>query len=111
MDPEGNVIPGATIRLLCLADSSRHATVPDSQGQFFFTNLSSGEYDLSAEFHGFAPVKRTVALADKQNRTEKIQMLAFSSQNESVTVTANLNEIDILAPDPGRTRLCESRFA
>lgn len=100
MDPDGNVIPGATIRLLRLADSSRNETVTDSQGQFFFTNLSSGEYDLSAEFHGFAPVKRTVALADKQNRTEKIQLLAFSSQNESITVKANLNEIDILAPDP-----------
>src|SRR5215469_16037463 len=64
-DPAGGVVPSATIRLLRLADSSRpHETFTDTQGQFFFASLSPGEYLLTAEFPGFAPVVRTLTLAD-----------------------------------------------
>ena len=44
LDPNGCVVPGATIRLLGFADSSRNDTLSDGQGRFFFGNLSPGEY-------------------------------------------------------------------
>ena len=100
MDPNGSVVPGATIRLLRLADSSRTEAVTDSQGRFLFANLSPGEYDLTAELAGFAPVSRAVALEDEQGHTEKIQFVAVSRQSESVTVTADVNEMSVLDPDP-----------
>jgi hypothetical protein len=102
LDPNGSVVPGATIRLLDLADSSGNSTQSDDQGRFFFGNLSPGEYKLTAEFPGFAPATRNLVLADKPNQTETIHLGAISGQNESVIVTADANEMNILAPDPGQ---------
>jgi Carboxypeptidase regulatory-like domain len=99
-DPAGNVVPGATIRLLHMADSSLNETLTDSQGQFFLANLAPGEYRLTAEFPGFAPVLRSIMLAEEQGYSEKIQFVAVSRQSESVTVTADANEMNVLAPDP-----------
>jgi Carboxypeptidase regulatory-like domain len=99
-DPAGSVVPGATIHLLRLADSSPNETLTDGQGQFFFANLNPGEYHLTAEFAAFAPVTRTVALADEQGHTEQIQFVAVSRQNQSVTVTADVNETNVLSPVP-----------
>ena len=100
LDPAGGVVPGATVRLLRLADSSLHETHSDGHGQFFFANLSAGEYHLTAESPGFAPTNRTVALADELSHTEEIQFVAVSRQIESVTVTADLSETSALNPDP-----------
>ena len=99
-DPSGDAVPGATIRLLHLADSSSNQTHTDSQGQFSFANLNTGEYHLVAEFPGFATVTRTITLADTQIRTETIQFSTVASQTESVTVTADVNEISVSNPDP-----------
>lgn len=99
-DPAGGLVPGAAIRLVHLADSSLNETLTDSQGQFFLANLNPGEYRLTAEFPGFAPVTRTLTLGDKQGYTEKIQFVGFAQKQESVSVTADVNEIDVLSPDP-----------
>ncbi|HYW73706.1 MAG TPA: TonB-dependent receptor, partial [Pyrinomonadaceae bacterium] len=100
LDPSGNVVPAATIRLLRLADSSAKEILTNSQGQFFFTDLNPGEYRLSAEFPGFTVVTRTIALADDQARTETVHFSAVSSRTESVTITADVTDLSISSPDP-----------
>jgi hypothetical protein len=99
-DPAGSVVPGATIRLSQVPESSLNETLTNSQGQFFFANLTPGEYRLTAESPGFAPVMRNIKLANRKADTEKIQFVSVSPQIESVTVTANVNEMNVLAPDP-----------
>src|SRR5579864_365709 len=99
-DPAGDVVRGATIRLVRLGDSSPNETVTDSEGQFSFGDLDPGEYRLTAEYPGFAPVTRSVALEDGPRQTERMQFVAVSSQSESVTVTADVNEMNIVVPDP-----------
>ena len=101
LDPGGGVVPGATIHLLRLPDSSETQTLTDRKGQFFFVNLNPGEYRLTAEFPGFAAATRIVALADEQDYTQRLQFVGVSHQIESVTVTADLNEMSVLTPDPG----------
>ena len=101
LDPGGGVVPGATIRLIRLADSSQVQTRADSEGQFSFGNLDAGDYSLMAEFPGFTPATRTLALADEQGHTENLKFVSVSPQTESVIVTAGMNEINILSPDPG----------
>ena len=99
-DPSGNVVPGATILLLRLDDSSPNEIITDSQGQFLFADLNPGAYRLTAEFPGFVTVTRTIALVDAQNQTESFQFSTIAQQTESVTVTADVNEMNVLAPDP-----------
>src|SRR5579864_5340594 len=99
-DPAGDVVRGATIRLVRLGDSLPNETLTDSEGQFSFGDLDPGEYRLTAEYPGFAPVTRSVALEDGPRQTERMQFVALSSQSESVTVTADVNEMNIVVPDP-----------
>src|SRR6516225_6723525 len=101
-DPQGSVIPGATVRLLRRADSSGNETQTDSQGQFYFPNLDPGEYRLTAEFPGFAPVTRTIAISDGHPQTEKISFSGVASQTESVTVSADVSDVGLFAPDPAQ---------
>ena len=54
VDPQGSAVAGATVRLLRRADSSGRETQADSQGQFAFARLDSGEYRLTEEYPGFA---------------------------------------------------------
>ena len=101
-DPDGGVVPGATVRLLRRADSSPNETQTDGQGQFFFANLDAGEYRLTAEFPGFAPITRTIALADDDKRTERIQFSDIALLNQTVTVSANVSDVGLFAPDPAQ---------
>src|SRR2546425_2927695 len=100
--PDGVVVPGATVRLLRRADSSRNETQTDGQGQFSFANLDAGEYRLTAEFPGFAPITRTIALADDDKRTERIQFSDIALLNQTVTVSANVSDVGLFAPDPAQ---------
>ena len=98
-DPQGSVVAGATVRLLRPADQSHRESQTDSQGQFSFINVEPGDYRLIAEYPGFAPVTETVALSNG-NQTENVRFSELASQIESVTVSADVNELSILAPDP-----------
>src|SRR6202142_4129279 len=98
-DPQGVAVPGATVRVLCQANSCRRETQTDGQGQFVFQNLDAGEYRLIAEHFGFTPISEAVAVAGGK-QTQDVQFSSVASQSASVTVTASVNEMSILAPDP-----------
>ena len=100
-DPDGSVVVGATVRLLRQADSLRRETQTDSQGQFFFSRVDAGEYRLTAEYPGFAPIMRTIALSDG-NLTENIQFSHIASQTESIIVSADVSDVGVFAPDPAQ---------
>jgi hypothetical protein len=98
-DPQGRVVNGATVRLVRRLDSSRRETLTDRQGQFAFAHVKSGEYSLTAECAGFVPITRDIILSVGE-QTENVQFSSLAPQSESVTVTADVNESDVLSPDP-----------
>jgi hypothetical protein len=100
-DPQGSVVAGASVRLLRQADSSRRETHTDNQGQFSFSNVDTGEYRLTAEYPGFGPITRTIAISEG-NWTENIQFSHIASQSESVTVSADVSDVGLFAPDPAQ---------
>lgn len=100
-DPQGSLVAGATVHLLRRADSSRREAQTDSQGQFYFSSVDAGEYQLTADYPGFAPITRTVVLSDS-NRIENIQFSEIASQTESITVSADVSDIGLFAPDPAQ---------
>ncbi len=100
-DPQGEVVAGATVRLLRRADSSSRETQTNSEGHFSFSNIDSGEYRLTVEYPGFAPISRTVVLSDGTG-TEDIQFSDIASQSESVTVSADVSDVGLFAPDPAQ---------
>jgi len=101
-DTQGKAIPGATISVLRRADSSRHVTRTDQNGQFSFGSLDAGEYRLTAEFPGFAVLTRMVILSAENSQPIDLQFSDIASQNESVTVTADISDTGVFVPDPAQ---------
>ena len=98
-DPQGNAVPGATVTFeshgrvfgtfLCGAD-----------GTFQASGISSGRFEVKADVPGFRPVTIFVNLRRDGNSPIEIRMGALSFRAENVTVTADVNESDVLSPDP-----------
>ena len=101
-DPDGGAVPGVRIRLLHLSSSSLNETQTNAEGQFLFASLYAGEYRLTAECPGFAPVTRTVVLHDEDRQTAKIQFVVVVSQTETLTVRADSDDLSVVSPDPAR---------
>jgi hypothetical protein len=100
-DPQGHAVSGATISLLRRADSSRRAAVTNAEGQFAFEGIESGEYRLTAESSGFPILTKTLSVADGPN-SANLQFSAVASQNQSVTVSADVSDAWVFAPDPAQ---------
>jgi hypothetical protein len=99
MDPQGNAVAGATVRLLAPSESVKYETWTDSAGQFIFVGVGAGEYNLAADYPGFTPFRKSLALGEG-NQTENIRFSGLASQTESVRVTADVNDFSVLIPDP-----------
>jgi hypothetical protein len=100
-DPQGSVVIGATISIQRRADSSRREVRSDFQGHFSF-EIDAGEYRLTAEFQGFAGITRTVVVSENAAETANIQFSDIASQTESVSVSADVSDAGLFAPDPAQ---------
>jgi hypothetical protein len=101
-DPQGLAVSGATVRLLRRADSSRREVKTDDQGHFTFGGIDPGEYRLTAEFSGFPTIDRMIVVPVNGAKVENIQLSQVASQNESVTVAANVSDAGLYSPDPAQ---------
>ncbi len=101
-DPQGRAIASATISLLRRADSGRHQAKTDDQGHYSFEGLEIGEYRLTAEAAGFPVITRTVGITGIPTQTENLQFSQTASQNQSVTVSADVSDLGLFAPDPAQ---------
>ena len=101
-DPQNRPVAGATITILRRADSSRHETQTGNQGQFAFPDIEPGEYRLTAEVAGFPILTRTVTVSPGGVQNESLQFSSLASQNQSVTVSADIADLGLFAPDPAQ---------
>ena len=101
-DPQGSVVAGATISIQRRADSSRRESQCDNQGRFSFAAIDAGEYTLTAEYSGFAGITRTVLVSENGAKTVDVQFSGIASQTESVTVSADVSDAGLFAPDPAQ---------
>ena len=101
-DPHGRAVRNATVSLLRRADSGRHEAKTDSQGHYLFAALATGEYRLTAEATGFPIITRTIAVAGDLTQTEDLQFSQIASENQSVTVAAEVSDLGLFSPDPAQ---------
>ena len=101
-DPQGLAVPAATVRLFRHADSTEREVKSDSTGHFAFDVLEAGEYRLTAEATGFPILTRTVSVDAGATQTDNLQFSAVASQNQSVTVSADVSDVGLFTPDPAQ---------
>src|ERR1700678_4317820 len=99
-DPQGNALPNASLELLEPNQVLAHTT-SGPHGQFLLKVKSPGDFVVKADAPGFRPVTRPITIRSTGNPEIEIQMTQLSSRIENVTVTADVNESDVLSPDPG----------
>ena len=100
IDPEGNALPDASIQLM-EHKQVLSQTASGADGKFLVKVTSAGEFIIEAESSGFRPVSRPITVHPDANSPIDIQMTELASRIETVTVTADVNQSDVLSPDPG----------
>ena len=100
IDPEGNALPDASIQLMGHKQVLSQ-TASGADGKFLVKVMSAGEFIIEAESSGFRPVTRPITVHLDGNALIDIQMTELASRIETVTVTADVNQSDVLSPDSG----------
>ncbi|HZF41151.1 MAG TPA: carboxypeptidase-like regulatory domain-containing protein, partial [Blastocatellia bacterium] len=58
LDPQGNVLAGATVKIKNLGTGATREVTSNSSGYYRVTGLPPGRYEVEAAAQGFAPEKR-----------------------------------------------------
>jgi hypothetical protein len=99
VDPSGVPIPGATVRVSHVGGREIHlvATAPD--GSFQIPISQAGAYQVRVEAPQFQPLQEHEEIHSDLTG-QQFAMTPMLTRKETVTVTSDVNEIDILSPDP-----------
>jgi len=98
-DPQDNGLPEALVQLVGHNQVLAQATSgPD--GLFHLKVSSAGEFVIKVDAAGFRQVTHPIAVRGSGNPEIQISMGQLASHIENLTVTADVNETDVLSPDP-----------
>ena len=94
-DPQGAVIPGATIVLRSVETSVEHQSVSNGSGTYVLLNITPGRYTIQANAKGFNPQKTDeFVLAVDQTATFDFS-LKVGSETQVVSVGATEAQLDV----------------
>lgn len=100
-DPQGNPVSGAAVTLLAADGKIVQQATTARDGLFTFSGILAGTYTLKVNSVGFDPVARTLSVTELQSLTADVQ-LKIARKQETVTVTADVKEGNVLSPDPAQ---------
>src|SRR5262245_55639405 len=83
-DPQGQPIPGATVRLK--GPDGAVETKTDAAGRYEFQAVAAGKYELSANSSGLTPVSKEVAVSS--TATFDLQFTEIAAKKDSVVISA-----------------------
>src|SRR5271156_401579 len=104
-DAHGDVLPNASVQLVGHDSSEKDhlltQTTSRPDGRFELQVDSVGSFDIKVSAEGFRPLNRQVTIRSGNNPEIVISMSQLSTRTENVRVTADINETDVISPDPG----------
>jgi carboxypeptidase family protein len=96
-DAQGRPVSGASVAFVQGKTAYQAAT--NSQGEFQLKLNSAGSYDLSVTAPTFQPLTKTVEVSAETSSLD-LRLTPLITRSDSVTVTADINSLDVLSPDP-----------
>jgi hypothetical protein len=87
-DASAAVVPGATVVLTNEGTGEAHQATTDAQGHYTVTNLTAGDYSLSAEVKGFKKYVSTHNTLGANTTLSLDAALTIGAMTEEVTVSA-----------------------
>jgi Carboxypeptidase regulatory-like domain len=97
VDGQGRPVAGASV--LLVQGQKAHQAVTDTQGLFQLKLNSPGTYDLLVTASMFQPLSKPVELGAGASSLD-LQLIPLITRSDSVTVTADINSLDVVSPDP-----------
>jgi hypothetical protein len=92
-DKSGAIIPGASVRLTLIATNAARDTVTNGSGDYQFSQLAPGRYNLAISSAGFQAAERTgIDLLVSQPATVNVA-LAVGGVTEQVDVTSSVQPV------------------
>ena len=101
-DPQGKPVADAKVSIAEERASRTWQTHTDSDGRYAFHSLPTGAFKLAVSAPGFADVSQTAMLTGGVAFVFNLQFERLASRSESVTVTADVKDLDIQNPDPAQ---------
>jgi hypothetical protein len=93
-DPNGAVVPDATVTATNEATNAAATAKSDSAGAYIISNLQPGAYDVESTVEGFSPYKQTGVKVEVGLSTTVHLHLAIAGQTETVSVTSEAPVVD-----------------
>jgi hypothetical protein len=93
LDTTGLALAGVTVTL---RGAREWVNQTDSKGYFEFPNLPGGDYELTTELHGFAPVRQALTLTFGQKLTIALT-LGIRILEQAVVTASKAGEADVQA--------------
>jgi hypothetical protein len=99
-DPNGGLIPGATVTIINEQNGSTRNAVTDDEGRFQFSTLQPGPYTVKIENQGFQTLQRTntVLTANENLALGEIKLTA-GNVSEVVTVVGSGATVELESSD------------
>jgi hypothetical protein len=92
-DKSGAIIPGASVRLTLIATSATRDNVTNGNGEYQFSQLAPGRYNLTVSSNGFQTAEKTgIDLLVSQPATVNVA-LAVANVTEQVAVTSDVEPV------------------
>jgi carboxypeptidase family protein len=92
-DKSGAVVPGANVTLTLTATRATRINTTNSKGEFQFSQLSPGRYDLAVSAEGFGPAQKNgMDLLVSQPATVNVS-LSIASVTAQVNVTSDVQPV------------------
>ena len=102
-DPSGAIVPQATVELRQLAGNNRTSARTDPSGEFKFSGLAPGQYELQITAPGFRQATQRVEVQPQQMAAVTAR-LEVGSQAETVQVEANASVVQTQSSQLGRSK-------
>jgi hypothetical protein len=105
-DPQGKPVGAASLTVNSTGNSTvgiqALRTNTDSDGRFVFSTIPAGTFSLTVAAPGFVDLRRTIQITDSAPLILNLQFDRLASRSESVTITADVKNLDIQNPDPAQ---------
>lgn len=93
-------LPQAVIHVLA-HDVLVSQAISGRDGSFKIRVTAAGSYRIEASATGLTTVTQAFTIHQGKNAAVFLRLDRLATQNTSVTVTADINDVDVLSPDPG----------
>src|SRR4051794_18481847 len=89
-DPQGGVVPGATVTLTSKETAVARTATTSNSGVYAISGLAPGQYSLTVEKQGFARKQLgNLTIANEQSRAQDVQLDVANEAVQTVTVNAS----------------------